>query len=581
MPQKSPLPTSPPSSSVEDPLRATVSHFFIRAAAAHPERALFRSAQGTLTYGEAARYVARGITELEAAGVRAGERVVCYLDSTIPLGLFILSCGLAKILPVPLSPVFSKDYLRDLTRQAGARWVFTIPRDLPRAEALDRPVLCSGLWSAVPEGTTENGVRIHPMHGPIDDVSLDDAMARLQELSTQVTPSSILLLQPTSGSTGRPKLVRRQHTAFCRYAKFAGDEVAKVLGDQHPRILLVNALTHAFAGHMFSLGLRLAGEFVIPSRLDTACALTEVRDYDPSVVTMTPRVLQSFAAQQRTEKSDRYFGPSAKVFITAGGQPDPTLVLRLRDEGLETLEIYGSSEASIVALTPAGGWRRGYAGRVVPDARVRISPKGEIQVQSPGLMQGYFGDDELTELVFTEEGYYRTGDMGRIDDGYLRILGRLCDVFNTPEGSNIYPERIELMIEALDEVKQAFLIGDGHPFVTAHLVLRRPGLEDGFLSPDKYGELYDEISLLVAETNRQLEAIERIVAICLYGSPFQESVYRVVNVGKVARNRQAFVRTYAETVEHLYSPDLPKDSPALVPPQERRYTLRVWPHRQS
>lgn len=558
-----------------------MSHYFVRAAALDPEKPLFRSAQGVLTYGDAVRHVARGVTELEEAGVRAGERVVCYLDSTIPLGLFILSCGLAKVLPVPLSPVFSKDYLRDLTRQAGARWVFTTPRDLPRAEALDRPVLCSALWSEVPERTAENGLRIHPVHGPIDDVSFDDALARLQELAREVTPTSILLLQPTSGSTGRPKLVRRHHTAFVRYAQFAGDEVVKVLGEERPRVLLVNALTHAFAGHMFSLGLRLGGEFVIPSRLDTACALTEVRSFDPTVVTMTPRVLRSFAAQQRTEKSDRYFGPSARVFITAGGSPDPMLVMRLRDEGLETLEIYGSSEASIVALTPAGGWRRGYAGQVVPDARVRISPKGEIQVQSPGIMHGYFGDDELTELVFTEEGHYRTGDMGRIDDGYLRILGRLCDVFNTPEGSNIYPERIELQVEALDAVEQAFLVGDGRPFVTAHLVLRRPGLAEGFLSPDTHGELYDEISALVAETNQQLEAIERIVAICLYGSPFQESVYRVVNVGKVARNRQAFVRNYAETVEHLYSPDLPKDSPALVPPQERRYTLRVWPHRQS
>ncbi len=80
---------------------------------------------------------------------------------------------------------------------------------------------------------------------------------------------------------------------------------------------------------------------------------------------------------------------------------------------------------------------------------------------------------------------------------------------------------------------------------------------------------------VVAELNKQIETIERVVAICLYGSPFESRVYESVNVGKIARDRVEFLVVYADSVELLYRGDLPHDSPALVPPRERRYHQRV------
>jgi long-chain acyl-CoA synthetase len=553
----------------------TLPRYLLDSAARSPEQLLFRSKAVDLSYAEVVRQVAAGARELDAVGIRRGEKIVCYLEDTISLALFLLSCSLRGVLPVPLSPVFSQDYLKDLTRQSGARFVYTTRRDLSRVVSLGRPILCAGVSE---RSLAEGGLPVVPFSHTNHPLSWEEAVADLDAAARRVTPTSSFLLQPTSGATGKPKLVIRHHAAFARYAEYVGDAVREVLGARRPRVALINELTHAFAGHMFTMGLRLGAELIVPSELDMICSLAELRAFDPDVLTMTPRILRSLASQHRSDLAmSPMFGPSARVLLSAGGTSDPNLVEPLLASGIVPIEFYGSSEASLVALTPTRGWRRGCAGHVVPDAEVRISARGEIKVRSPGVMVGYFGDDELTSLVVDDDGFFRTGDLGSLDEsGYLRILGRLRDVFNTPEGSNIYPERIELQLESLDLVDQCFLVGDGRPYVVAHLVLRDGGGRTGFLEPGHNAALYDEVAALVAGINQELEAVERVVAIALYASPFDESVYRQVNVGKVRRDRTAFVSGYHDQTELLYSRDLPKDSPALVPPKERRYRRRVW-----
>jgi long-subunit acyl-CoA synthetase (AMP-forming) len=564
----------------------TLHGHFIRAFEAYASEPLFRLQQGTLTYADVVSRVAVGIERLHRFGFKRGDRIVCFTDQTIPLGLFILTAGFMRVIPAAISPVFSPQYLKTLCKTSGARAVYVTPEFVHVVQDIGLPVIVYG-------GALGTKVKADPhTHNLIFDeaagMSATDSHAILRDLGRMLRIEDALLIQPTSGSCGNPKLVLRNHLAFSRYAEFVGHELRRGLpSGGRFRMLLANALTHAFGCHMFATALRFGAEIALPDELDTRASLESVRDLDPEVLPMTPRILRSLIRQHeaRGPGGKRLFGPSARVYLTAGGPSDVPSLQRLRAEGVEPIEFYGSSEASVVAVTPYGRWRPGCAGVPVADVSLKFCRNGELLVNSPGLMLGYHGDQDPTDVVIDEAGFLRTGDIGRLDErGYLRISGRRRDVFNTPEGSNIYPERIEIRLESFEWVEQAFLVGDGRPFLSAHLVVRPERIHDklgiapsipiqckeGMLPPRTNEALYRFVGQEISRLNQSMELIERVVAIALYDSAFTTEAYKTVTAGKVQRNRTRFLELYRTTIEPLYS-DLQQGSPMLVPPDERRY----------
>lgn len=584
----------------------TLHGFFVRAVESYASEPLFRLPQGTLTYADVASRVAVGIERFHRFGFKQGDRIVCFTDQTIPLGLFILTAGFLRVIPAAISPVFSPQYLKTLCKTSRARAVYVTPEFVHVVQDIGLPVIVYG-------GALGTKVKPDPAHmqnvifDEAADMSATDSHAILRNLGRTLRIEDALLIQPTSGSCGHPKLVLRNHLAFSRYAEFVGQELRRGLpSGGRFRMLLANALTHAFGCHMFATALRFGAEIALPDELDIGASLESVRDLDPEVLPMTPRILRSFIRQQEAKDpgSKRLFGPSARVHLTAGGQSDVPSLQRLRAEGIEPIEFYGSSEASVVAVTPYGHWRPGCAGVPVTDVSLKFSRNGELLVKSPGLMHGYYGDKDLTDVMIDEDGFFRTGDIGRLDErGYLRISGRWRDVFNTPEGSNIYPDRIEIQLESFEWVEQAFLVGDGRPFLSAHLVVRPERIHDklgiapsipigdwdsaprcapipttfdlsrckeGLLPPCTNEALYKFVGQEISRLNQSMELIEHVAAIALYNSPFTTEAYKTVTAGKVQRNRTRFLELYKSTVEGLYS-DLEQGSPMLVPPGERRY----------
>jgi long-chain acyl-CoA synthetase len=565
----------------------TIWDYFLGSVNSAPQAKLFSTTSGSITYEDAALRIANGLEALAKFELNPGDRVVCYSEQTLPLAMFMLTCAAAGVIPVPISPVFSIGYLHTLTRQCGARAIYTTEEFSAQINNLGSPVIVfAGERSSVVDGI---------FGPPPPAMDLDDANAIFDGYARPAYADAFVI-QPTSGSTGAPKLVLRTHAGFARYAQFVGDEIQKGWTKPHPpRILAANALTHAFAGHMLTTALRFGAEVVIPSELDMNIKLEQLRELDPDILPMTPRVLRSLLLQFQKAGADsnaRIYGPSAMLHVSAGGTGDVAAFRKLRTQGVEIIEFYGSSEASVVSVTPYGQWREGSAGKPVADAQIKLAPSGEILVNSPGIMAQYYGERDLTELMFDDEDFYRTGDLGGIDDeGYLRILGRKRDLFNTVEGTNIYPERIEIMLESLDFVEQVFLVGDGRPYMSAHIVLRHPkdraiedsimvmldslDVWDGFLHADAHGPLYDRSGLELARINQRLEVVEQIVAFALYLSPFPPEVYKTLRSGKHSRNRTAFAEKFKPQIDLLYSPTLDGNSSYLVPPRERRFRPRV------
>ena len=162
-------------------------------------------------------------------------------------------------------------------------------------------------------------------------------------------------------------------------------------------------------------------------------------------------------------------------WIVAGGAPlDPELLAFFRGAGVPVYEGYGLTETTAPCAFNVLGvpYHQGSVGIAFPGFELRIAEDGEIQVKGASVFPKYHKNGEATEDSFTEDGWYKTGDLGRIDDdGFLYIIGRKKDLIITAGGKNVSPGPIEDVIKRCEFVSQALVLGDKRPFISALITL--------------------------------------------------------------------------------------------------------------
>ena len=182
--------------------------------------------------------------------------------------------------------------------------------------------------------------------------------------------------------------------------------------------------------------------------------------------------------------------------------------------GLPVIVGYGLTEttATVTAL-PTKNYVYGSVGIPLPGVEIKIGAEDEILVKYGGVMKGYYKNVEETAKVFTEDGYFRTGDAGRIDEnGNLYIVDRIKDLMKTSNGKYIAPQTIEIPLQSHPEISQAMVIAEGKPYVSAVIV---PDFETLI---EKYQEFKNYVSLTIEEKKKLLESpfikekFEKIVA---------------------------------------------------------------------
>ena len=182
--------------------------------------------------------------------------------------------------------------------------------------------------------------------------------------------------------------------------------------------------------------------------------------------------------------------------------------------GLPVIVGYGLTEttATVTAL-PTKNYVYGSVGIPLPGVEIKIGAEEEILVKYGGVMKGYYKNEEETAKVFTEDGYFRTGDAGRIDEnGNLYIVDRIKDLMKTSNGKYIAPQTIEIPLQSHPEISQAMVIAEGKPYVSAVIV---PDFETLI---EKYQEFKNYVSLTIEEKKKLLESpfikekFEKIVA---------------------------------------------------------------------
>ncbi|KZY60029.1 AMP-binding acetyl-CoA synthetase, partial [Oleiphilus sp. HI0065] len=337
-------------------------------------------------------------------------------------------------------------------------------------------------WEDMAPGVPDDLPRIsYPLSPKNDYPTWDTLVSENEPLEGEVQRDAdeLATIVYTSGSTGRPKGVMLSFGALGIAASGAAQALELYPED---RMLSYLPLAHVFERYVVEQSSFFRG-FELYFAEDLNTFLQDLQRARPTVFVSVPRLWSKFQLgifkKMPPKKLNRLLkipilsGVVKKKVLTglglehcrfAGSGSAPLsedIINWYRSLGLELLEGYGMSENFAYShISLPGRSRVGYVGEPLPGVEQRISEIGEIEVNSPANMMGYYKDDEKTKESFTEDGFLLTGDRGEIDDhGRLKITGRTKEIFKTSKGKYVAPAPIENKIISHNEVEMVCVAG--------------------------------------------------------------------------------------------------------------------------
>lgn len=239
------------------------------------------------------------------------------------------------------------------------------------------------------------------------------------------------------------------------------------------------------------------------------------------------------------------FGGYSRMFITGAAPISKEVHENLRNMGINVCQGYGLTETSPVdAIETDNIHKVGSIGKALPSVSLKIDNKnedgiGELLVKGPNVMLGYFENEEANKEVFTEDGWFRTGDLAYIDeDGFVFIKGRKKSVIVLKNGKNIFPEEMENLVNRIDGIKESFVFGKSNTKdkedikVFAKVVYDKKVFSTVYnLDSDK--EIYNMINKKIKEINKTMPAYKSIRGIVLT----EEELIKTAS-GKIKRHEE-------------------------------------------
>jgi long-chain acyl-CoA synthetase len=208
--------------------------------------------------------------------------------------------------------------------------------------------------------------------------------------------------------------------------------------------------------------------------------------------------------------------------------------------GIQICEGYGITECSpLISVSPYFAQKRGSVGPAVPCCEARIADatpgdkgydEGEIQVKGENVMLGYYNNEEANAGAFTEDGWYRTGDVGYMDEeGYIYITGRLKSVIVLENGKNVFPEEIEEYLESIEEIAECVVVGrKGEDGETVNLTAIVYPNRDLFPEGTANEEIHKTIYAKILEINKKVATFKKIKALEIRDEEFEKTTSRKI-----------------------------------------------------
>jgi malonyl-CoA/methylmalonyl-CoA synthetase len=443
----------------------SVHESFHLTAVAGPDRPAIDLGDASVTHGELDALAARTASALADRGVAPGD--VVLLTSPSSLALITAYLGVLRLgaVALPANPDYTAPELRHLIGDSGAVLVLASGAARERAREAAREAArgdAPGGAAGDPAGDPAGGVG--PEVLDVDELVTALPATELEPVSRE--PNSIALLAYTSGTTGKPKCVPLTHANL----------LASVRGYQlawrwTPDDVLVHGLPlfhqHGLGGVHATL---LAGSraHILP-RFDAAALCAAIAAARGTVLFCVPAMYERLVRWEGIEAAEL---GSLRLLISGSAPLSPSLAREVtRLFGQQPLDRYGTTETGLDVSNPYDGPRRiGMVGLALPGIEVAVvdpdgapldpGSDGEIVVRGPHVFSGYRGGAEVTAGTFYPGGWFRTGDLGRVDpdDGYLQITGRAKELIITG-GLNVYPREVEHALEEHAGVAAAAVVG--------------------------------------------------------------------------------------------------------------------------
>jgi long-chain acyl-CoA synthetase len=566
-------------------------------AVTHPDRPLMAYRQGDRFIDLSTREVVDRITAiakgLMAKGAEPGDRIAIMSPTRMEWTLLDYAIWTAGGVTVPIYETSSPEQVQWVMSDSHAVAIITGNDDLDArvaAVADDLPDLRERFI------IDDGGVEALIAAGV--DVSDEEVEAR----RTAVHGDDMATLVYTSGTTGRPKGCVITHGNFVW-------EVTQVLATADffaagKSTLLFLPLAHILArvieASVMTAGVRLCFSTGIDKLVE------ELGLAKPDFLLAVPRVFEKVfngaQARAHADGKGRIFDRAADVAIEyskgleAGKVPfgikaqhavfDKLVYSKLREAvggnvthavsggaalgdrlghffrgvGITIFEGYGLTETTAAAcINDEHDLRVGTVGKPIPGGSVRIADDGEILLKGGHIFAGYYNNPEATAEAMTEDGWFRTGDLGRLDDGFLRITGRKKEILVTAGGKNVAPAVIEDRIRSHPLISQVMVLGDGEPFISALITVDEealPGWAEAAGKPAHLSSLVDDDDFRAAiqeGVDRGNAAVSKAESVRTWRILEEDFVVGEELSQKQSVKRHYIMEKYADVVADIYS----------------------------
>lgn len=515
-----------------------------------------------VSYKEVGKRIEKVQDLLLNAGVGAGDKVAILSSSMPNWGVSYFAVTTAGMIAVPILPDFTGEELDLIIQHSEAKAILVSDK----------------LYTKLSKQTVES------LNIVIRTKGLNVIAQRVEERAEKAIPQpdDLAAIIYTSGTTSKPKGVMLTH-----YNIAAQTTIIPPLFDYNEEDVLLSILpmSHTYECTLgmiypFSRGAHVHYLDRPPTASALMPALAKVR---PTVIASVPLIMEKIYrgkvrptfeknALLRTlygwrwsqkmlhkvagKQLKKLFGGRMRLFAIGGAKFDSEAEQFLKDAGFPYGIGYGLTEtAPLIAGVVGKGVRVGSTGPSLPDVQIRLddinpdTKQGEIVVNTPCCMVGYYKNEEATKAVFTDDGWFRTGDLGYIDeDGYIFIKGRLKNMIVGPSGENIYPEDIEEVLNS-------------NRFVAESVVTEEDGklIALVYFNTETLEEYYDEFKHKMSVSKEQLtlkmEEIKRDLM-----EYVNSKVNRFSKISKVVDNEGEFEKTPTKKIRRFIYDRNKKDS---------------------
>ena len=481
----------------------------------------FKSGDGwrSLTYGEVARRVRELALGLHSLGLSPSDRVAIWSENRPEWNLADLATLAISAVDVPIYATQARSQVEYILADSASRAIFVSRPFLDDALAMKSQLPALEFVISFDAAETQANPSVVAISELVDKgrAVYGESPSLYDSLWHKATTDDLATILYTSGSTGDPKGVMLTHKNLTANALNSAHWLE--LGNRHELALTYLPFTHIFERAVWYLYAHTGNTIAYAESIDAVARnLLEIR---PTAMTSVPRMFEKIYARiierglaagfpkrqiflwsldvgrKWAERKDRgeHIGPilalqhkiadalvfkkwreavggNIRIFISGGAPLAPEIAYLFMAAGLQILQGYGLTETSpSVSCNTETRNRIGTVGPVMDNVEVKIAEDGEILVKGDTVMKGYYNRPADNVEAFTDDGWFRTGDIGHFDpDGFLVITDRKKDLIKTSGGKYIAPQRVESLIKSSRFVSQVVVVGNARKFASALIV---------------------------------------------------------------------------------------------------------------